>query len=93
MPGVVPRYGGLYGQNPPYKFKNLYGEFLNRNFEKSHRTTGLRSDPMMLNGFVIPGKFWSRNDLGHHPNRKKLDGHQGRLRKRTVSMLGTFKST
>ena len=37
-------YGGLYGQNLPYKFKNSYGDFRNRNFEKSHRTTGLRSD-------------------------------------------------
>jgi hypothetical protein len=37
-------YGGLYGQNLPYKFKKLYGDFRNRNFEKSHRTTGLRSD-------------------------------------------------
>jgi hypothetical protein len=37
-------YGGLYGQNLPYKFKNSYGDFQNRNFEKSHRTTGLRSD-------------------------------------------------
>jgi hypothetical protein len=33
-------YGGLYGQNLPYKFKNSYGDFLSRNFEKSHRTTG-----------------------------------------------------
>ena len=37
-------YGGLYGQNLPYKFKNSYGDFWNRNFEKSHRTTGSRSD-------------------------------------------------
>jgi len=29
-------YGGLYGQNLPYKFKNSYGDFQNRNFEKSH---------------------------------------------------------
>ena len=36
--------GGLYGQNLPYKFKNSYGDFSNRNFEKSHRTTGPRSD-------------------------------------------------
>jgi hypothetical protein len=27
-------YGGLYGQNPPYKFKKMYGDFRNRNFEK-----------------------------------------------------------
>ena len=37
-------YGGLYGQNLPYKFKKSYGDFRNRNFEKSHRTTGPRSD-------------------------------------------------
>ena len=37
-------YGGLYGQNLPYKFKKSYGDFQNRNFEKSHRTTGPRSD-------------------------------------------------
>jgi hypothetical protein len=33
FPGL---YGGLYGQNLPYKFKNSYGDFQNRNFEKSH---------------------------------------------------------
>ena len=37
-------YGGLYGQNLPLKFKKSYGDFRNRNFEKSHRTTGPRSD-------------------------------------------------
>ena len=37
-------YGWLYGQNLPYKFKNSYGDFRNRNFEKSHRTTSPRSD-------------------------------------------------
>ena len=37
-------YGGLYGQNLPYKFKKSYGDFRNRNFEKSYRTTGPRSD-------------------------------------------------
>ena len=41
FPGL---YGGLYGQNLPYKFKNSYGGFQNRNFEKSHRTTGPLSD-------------------------------------------------
>jgi hypothetical protein len=35
---------GLYGQNIPYKFKNSYGDFCNRNFEKSYRTTGPRLD-------------------------------------------------
>jgi hypothetical protein len=37
-------YGGLYGQNLPYKFKKSYSDFQNRNFEKLHRTTGPRSD-------------------------------------------------
>jgi hypothetical protein len=37
-------YGGLYGQNLPHKFKKSYRDFRNRNFEKSHRTTGPRSD-------------------------------------------------
>ena len=37
-------YGGLYGQNLPYKFKKSYSDFLNCNFEKSYRTTGPRSD-------------------------------------------------
>ena len=45
FPGL---YGGLYGQNLPYKFKKSYGDFRNRNFEKSHRTihrtTGPRSN-------------------------------------------------
>ena len=41
FPGL---YGGLYGQNLPYKFKKSYGDFQNRNFEKLHRTTGPRSD-------------------------------------------------
>jgi hypothetical protein len=39
-------YGGLYWQNLPYKFKKSYGDFQNRNFEKSHRTkfTGPQTD-------------------------------------------------
>jgi hypothetical protein len=41
FPGL---YGGLYGQNLPYEFKKSYGDLWNRNFEKSHRTTGPRSD-------------------------------------------------
>jgi hypothetical protein len=41
MPGVV---CGLCGQNLPYKFKKSYGDFRSRNFEKSHRTTGPRSN-------------------------------------------------
>jgi hypothetical protein len=41
MAGVV---WWLYGQNLPYKFKKSYSGFQNRNFEKSDRTTGPRSD-------------------------------------------------
>ena len=37
-------YGGLYGQDLRYKFKTSYGNFQNRDSEKLHRTTGLRSD-------------------------------------------------
>jgi hypothetical protein len=41
FPGL---YGGLYGKNLPYKFKNSYVDFQDRNFEKSHRATGPRSN-------------------------------------------------
>jgi hypothetical protein len=37
FPGL---YGGLYGQNLPYKFKKSYADF-HRNFEKPHRTTAV----------------------------------------------------
>jgi hypothetical protein len=47
MPACPGLYGGLYGQNLPYKFKNSYGDFQTRNFETSHRTTA----------------YWSRSDL------------------------------
>jgi hypothetical protein len=30
---LVYMYGGLYGQNLPYKFKNSYGDFQNHNFD------------------------------------------------------------
>ena len=43
-------YGGLYGQNLPYKFKKSYGDFRNRNFEKSHRILEL----------LFPGQIWDR---------------------------------
>ena len=33
FPGL---YGGLYGENLPYKFKNLDGDFLNRKSEKTY---------------------------------------------------------
>ena len=63
-------YGGLYGQNLPYKFKKLYGDLQNRNFEKSHRTTDpwldLRPDSWSSAnsgldstfGNVETGSFW-----------------------------------
>jgi hypothetical protein len=76
-------YGGLYGQNLPYKFKSSYGDFKNRNFEKSHRTTGprpVRSETR----FVILGKFWSRFDLQQRRNRKFLGDDQGCLSEQTV---------
>ena len=38
----------LYGQNLPYKFKNSYSDFRNRNFEKSHRITGSDAMPCAL---------------------------------------------
>jgi hypothetical protein len=69
-------YGGLYGQNLPYKFKKSYGDFCNRNFEKSHRTTGPRSDL----------RFWSRFDLRQRRNRKFLSDDQGCLSEPTVQM-------
>ena len=49
FPGL---YGGLYGQNLPYKFKNSYGDFQNRNFEKSHTT--------FLVELLVPGQIWDR---------------------------------
>ena len=57
----------MYGQNLPYKFKKSYGDFQNRNFEKSHRTTCYWSPVRSETGLVIlgkfMGKFWSRFDL------------------------------
>ena len=75
-------YGGLYGQNLPYKFKKSYGDFQHRNFEKSHRTTGPpdRSGA----GFVILSKFWSRYDLQNFRKRIFLGDDQGELSKGTV---------
>ena len=49
FPGL---YGGLYGQNLPYKFKNSYGDFQNRNFEKSHTK--------FLVELLVPGQIWDR---------------------------------
>jgi hypothetical protein len=53
MPGVV---WWLYGQNLPYKFKNSYSDLRKRNFKKSHRTTGPRSD--------LRPDLWSCANLG-----------------------------
>jgi hypothetical protein len=70
--------------------KNSYGDFQNRNREKSHRTSGpppVRSET----GFVIMlGKFRSRNGrLRQRRNRKFLgDDQQGCfLKKRTDSII------
>jgi hypothetical protein len=78
-------HGGLYGQNLPYKFKNSYGDFRYRNFEKSHRTnwSPVRSET----GFVILGKFWSRYDLQNFRKRKFLVDDQGEFYKPTVPNL------
>ena len=43
-------YGGLYGQNLPYKFKNSYGDFEDLNFEKSHTAVEL----------LVPGQILDR---------------------------------
>ena len=63
-------YGGLYGKNLPYKFKNSCGVFQNHNFEKSYRTTGPRSDLSPVSwslansvlettfGIIETEKFW-----------------------------------
>jgi hypothetical protein len=42
-------YGGLYGQNLPYKFKNSYGDFQNRT-SKIH----------ILVELLVPGQIWDR---------------------------------
>jgi hypothetical protein len=74
-------YGGLYGQNLLYNFKNSEGDFRSRNFEKSHRTTGpwsdLRPDSWSLANFgldstfgnVETGSFWvtTRGALANRP--------------------------
>ena len=40
-------YGGLYGQNLPYKFKKSYGDFQNRS-SKNHIE------------LLVPGQIWDR---------------------------------
>jgi hypothetical protein len=49
-------YGGVYGQNLPYRFKTSYGDFQNCNVEKSRRTTGPPSD--------LRPDSWSRANSG-----------------------------
>jgi hypothetical protein len=44
FPCLYGMYGGLYRQNLPYNFKKLCGDFQNRNFERSNRNTGPRSN-------------------------------------------------
>jgi hypothetical protein len=87
FPGL---YGGLYGQNLPYKFKQSYGDFRNRNFKKSHRTrsrsTGPRSDlrPDLWSLAKFRLLVRSRFDLRQNRNRIFLGDDQGCLRERTV---------
>ena len=38
-------------------------------------------------GFVILGKFWSKNDLRQHRNRKFLGDDQGCLSEQTVGVI------
>jgi hypothetical protein len=82
FPGL---HGGLYGQNLPYSSTNLKTHMVklqNRNFEKSHRTTGPRSD--------LRPDLWSWENYGIETTfgiietGKKLSGHQGCFSKRTV---------
>jgi hypothetical protein len=75
-------YGGLYGQNLPYKFKNLYVNLRNLNFEKSHRTTGPRSD-LRPN----PWRSWANYGLDSSFTKSKpkvFELRPGVLNKRTV---------
>ena len=75
-------FGGLYGQNLPYKFKNSYDDIKHRNIEKSHRTTGPWSDLRP----VILSKFWSRYDLQNFREQKFLGDDQSELIKGTVQL-------
>jgi hypothetical protein len=71
FPGL---YGGLYGQNLPYKFKNLYGDF------------PVRSET----GYVILSKFWSRFVLRQRRNQIFLVDSQGCLSEQTVIAFSLF---
>jgi hypothetical protein len=57
-------YGGLCGQNLPYKFKKSYGDFQNRNFEKSHRTTSMYTYNVCC--VLVPGQIWDRQSAHGH---------------------------
>ena len=83
MPGVV-HVWWLYGQNLPYNFKKSYGDSHNRNFENGKIIQNFWSPVRSETGFVILGKFWSRNDLPQRRNRKFLGGDQGYLSERTI---------
>ena len=75
-------YGGLYGQNLPYKFKKSYGDFRSRNFEKSHRTTGPRSD-------LRPDSWsWANSGLDTASRILENGDDQGELSKGTVACEG-----
>ena len=41
-------YGGLYGQNLPYKFKKSYGDFKIQNLGKNHME------------LLVPGQIWDQ---------------------------------
>ena len=84
-------YGRLYGQNLLYKFKNSYGDFQNRNFEKI--TMNYWSPVRSETGLVILSKFWSRYDFQNIRNQKVLGEDQELLSKGTVSLftrVGSF---
>ena len=54
---------GLYGQNHPYKFKKLHGDFQNRTVRKityiENYLWDYWSPVRSETGFVILSKFWS----------------------------------
>ena len=81
FPGL---YGGLYGQNLPYKFKKSYGDFQNCNFEKSDRTTGPRSDLRPDSWSWTNSGLDTSYDLQNFRKRNFLGDDQGELSKSTV---------
>jgi hypothetical protein len=76
-------YGGLYGQNLPYKFKKSYDDQ-----ESQHRksTENYWSLVRSETGFVILSKFWSRYALQNFREQKFLDDDQSELIKDTVQL-------